>query len=182
MAIAAPSSMGEATDGHGKEVAVGYNQSAWFGFAAALGAISGSLTGLLFVAVSIKSAALSASQNLQARAAQSLMLFLTSVLIALMVAAPQHRIALGIELVALAVASACLMVVLARRAGHVAEPSAMRYLERFSPNAVTPVLVGIGGITMLAKVGGGLYWLLPAALASLLGGVVSAWLFLVKVS
>jgi hypothetical protein len=28
---------------------------------------------------------------------------------------------------------------------------------------------------------GGLYWLIPAVVASLLGGVVSAWLFLTKV-
>jgi hypothetical protein len=30
--------------------------------------------------------------------------------------------------------------------------------------------------------GGGLYWLIPAAVASLLGGVVNAWLFLVRVT
>jgi hypothetical protein len=29
---------------------------------------------------------------------------------------------------------------------------------------------------------GGLYWLIPAAVASLLDGVVNAWLFLVKVT
>jgi hypothetical protein len=32
----------------------------------------------------------------------------------------------------------------------------------------------------LLKAGGGLYWLVPAAVASLLGGGVNAWLFLVK--
>jgi hypothetical protein len=35
--------------------------------------------------------------------------------------------------------------------------------------------------TFLLKAGGGLYWLIPATVASLLGGVVNAWLFLVKV-
>jgi hypothetical protein len=34
----------------------------------------------------------------------------------------------------------------------------------------------------LVQAGGGLYWLIPAATASLLGGVVNAWLFLVKVT
>jgi hypothetical protein len=29
---------------------------------------------------------------------------------------------------------------------------------------------------------GGLYWLIPAAVASLVGGVINAWLFLVKVT
>jgi hypothetical protein len=44
------------------------------------------------------------------------------------------------------------------------------------------VLVGVAGVTFLLKGGGGLYWLIPAAVASLLGGVVNAWLFLVRVT
>ena len=57
-----------------------------------------------------------------------------------------------------------------------------RFVERFSPNTITAVLVAVAGLTFLLKAGGGLYWLIPAAVASLLGGVVSAWLFLVKVT
>ena len=57
-----------------------------------------------------------------------------------------------------------------------------RFVERFSPNTITAVLVAVAGFTLLLKAGGGLYWLIPAAVASLLGGVVSAWLFLVKVT
>jgi hypothetical protein len=44
------------------------------------------------------------------------------------------------------------------------------------------VLVGVAGVTFLLKAGGGRYRLIPAAVASLLGGVVNAWLFLVKVA
>ncbi len=44
------------------------------------------------------------------------------------------------------------------------------------------MLVGVAGLTFLLKAGGGLYWLIPAAVTSLLGGVVNAWLFLVKVA
>jgi len=42
------------------------------------------------------------------------------------------------------------------------------------------VLVGVAWLTFLVKAGGGLYWLIPAAVTSLLGGVVNAWLFLVR--
>jgi hypothetical protein len=56
-----------------------------------------------------------------------------------------------------------------------------RYVERASPNMVTAVLVGIAGLTFLLKAGGGLYWLIPAVVASLVGGVINAWLFLIKV-
>ena len=63
---------------------------------------------------------------------------------------------------------------------HGSDRGVARYIERFSPNAITAVLVGVAGLTFLLKAVGGLYWLIPAAVASLLGGVVNAWLFLVK--
>ena len=52
----------------------------------------------------------------------------------------------------------------------------------FSPNTITAVLVGVAGLTFLVKAGSGLYWLIPAAVASLAGGVINAWLFLVRVT
>ena len=60
-------------------------------------------------------------------------------------------------------------------------------LERFDRTErvvhwVTAVLVGVAGLTYVVKAGGGLYWLIPAVVASLLGGVVNAWLFLVRVT
>ena len=68
-----------------------------------------------------------------------------------------------------------------RRAGHDAESGVARYIERASPNTVTSVLVGVAGLTFLLKAGGGLYWMIPAVLAGLVGGVINAWLFLVRV-
>ena len=46
---------------------------------------------------------------------------------------------------------------------------------------MTSVLFGLAGLTFLLKAGGGLYWMIPAVLASLAGGVINAWLFLIKV-
>lgn len=40
---------------------------------------------------------------------------------------------------------------------------------------------GIAGVTCLLAAGGGLYWLIPAAVSSLVGGVINAWLFLIRV-
>jgi hypothetical protein len=59
--------------------------------------------------------------------------------------------------------------------------NAARYVERASPNLVTAVLTGIAGLTRLLRAGGGLYWLIPAVLAGLVGGVINAWLFLPRV-
>jgi hypothetical protein len=158
-----------------------YATAMWLSFGEALAAVAGALVGLLFVAVSVKGEALATSLSLRSRAAQTLVLFMTSVLVAVVLVAPQPPAALGWELLAVAVVSGAALLVLDRRAGHGSDQRVARYIERFSPNTVTAVLVGVAGVTFLLKAGGGLYWLIPAAVASLLGGVVNAWLFLVKV-
>jgi hypothetical protein len=161
---------------------VGYTTAMWLGFGEALAAVAGALTGLLFVAVSVKSDVLAASRSLSSRAAQTLVLFMTSVLIAVLLVAPQPPAALGSELLALAAVSGTALLVLDRRAGHGSDQRVARFIERFSPNTITAVLVGVAGLTLLLQAGGGRYWLIPAAVTSLLGGVVNAWLFLVRVT
>ena len=161
---------------------MGYTTATWLGFGEALAAVAGALTGLLFVALSVKGAALSGSLSLRSRAAQTLALFMTSVLVGLLVVAPQPSAALGGELLALGAAAGLTLLVLDRRAGHGSRERVARDIERFSPNTITAVLVAIAGLTFLLKAGGGLYWLIPAAVASLVGGVVNAWLFLVRVN
>jgi hypothetical protein len=50
--------------------------------------LAGALTGLLFVAVSIKSEALARSRSLSSRAAQTLTLFLTAAIASIVLVAP----------------------------------------------------------------------------------------------
>lgn len=159
---------------------MGYTTAMWTGFGEGLASVSGALTGLLFVAVSVKSDALAASPNLASRAAQTLVLFMTSVMVAVLLIAPQPPPALGAELLAVAALSGAALRILDRRAGHDSRQVVARYIENFSPNLITAALVAAAGLTFLLKAGGGLYWLIPAVIASLLGGVINAWLFLVR--
>jgi hypothetical protein len=107
------------------------------------------------------------------------------VLIAVFLVAPQPAAALGAELLAVAAVSGTALLILDRRAGHGSDRDMARNVEKFSkfsPNTITAVLVGVAGLTFLVKAGGGLYWLIPAAVASLVGGAANAWLFLVRVT
>ena len=160
---------------------MGYLPGMWRDFGVTVAGLAGALTGLLFVAVSIKSETLAQSRSLASRAAQTLVLFMTSAISAVLVVAPQPGAALGAELLAVAAASGTVLLVFDRRAGHDAESRVARYIERASPNMVTAVLVGVAGLSFLLKAGGGLYWMIPAVLTSLVGGVINAWLFLIKV-
>jgi hypothetical protein len=104
---------------------------------------------------------LAASRSLSSRAAQTLVLFMTSVLIAVLLVAPQPAAAPGAELLAVAAVAAAGLLILDRRAGHRSDQEVVRYIARFSPNTVTAVLVGVAGLTVLVKASGGLYWLIP---------------------
>jgi hypothetical protein len=159
---------------------VGYLPAVWHDFGVTIGSLAGALTGLLFVAVSIKSETLADSRSLSSRAAQTLVLFMTSALAAVMLVAPQPVDALGAELITLAAVSGAALLVLDRRGGHDQSSRVARYIEVASPNAITSLLYGVAGLTLLLAAGGGLYWLIPAGVFSLVGGVVNAWLFLVR--
>jgi hypothetical protein len=153
----------------------------WRDFGETVGGLAGALTGLLFVAVSIKSDVLAHSQSLSSRAAQTLVLFITPAISAVVLVAPQPGAALGAELLVIAAVSGTAVLILDRRAGHDPGNKVAQYIEQASPNSLTSILIGVAGITFLVKAGGGLYWMIPAVLAGLIGGVVNAWLFLIKV-
>src|SRR6185437_5380804 len=72
-------------------------------FALVIGAAAGALVGLLFVAISIRIEVISASQEFRNRAAETLSLFMTVLLVAVLLAIPEQRHwELGAELLVLA--------------------------------------------------------------------------------
>jgi len=87
---------------------------------------------------------------------------------------------LGVELVALAVTAAAVAVLLDRRAGDVSGSAVAHVLDTTNPTWVTCVLLLASGIVLILGHRDGLYVLVPAVIAVLVGGVVNAWLILTK--
>jgi hypothetical protein len=159
---------------------------AWETFATICGTAAATLTGLLFVAVSIKIASIARSQELRNRAAQTLSLFaiVIVIFISALIAIPgQSYRALGAELVVLAVIAGTGLHVLDRRAkgGETSSQAIGPVLEAVTPTTIPSVLLLAAGIVLVAGAHAGLYVLVAPVFVALAGGVTSAWLFLTKI-
>src|SRR4051794_3555365 len=155
----------------------------WHDMGVVSGGAAAALTGLLFVAVTLRIDTIAAASDLRSRAAQTLTLFVTSLVVAIVLVIPEQAVRLaGIELIVVALASGAVLVILNHRAKQVSAPSAFgRLLEAVSPTGVSVVLIGVGGVLAALGWDTGLYFLVPGIVAALVGGVVNAWLFLLKV-
>jgi hypothetical protein len=158
--------------------------TSWSTFAEVAGTAAASLTGLLFVAVSIRIDFIARSQELRNRAAQTLSLFGTVLVIAILIAIPgQVTEALGAELTALAVVAGGGLFVLGRRAKADASTQPIRKtLELITPTTIVSILLLVSGVLLVFGVHGGLYVLIVPVLVAVTGGVASAWLFLTKIT
>jgi hypothetical protein len=160
----------------------------WGTYATVAGGAAAGLTGLLFVAVSIRIDVIAASQELRNRAAQTLTLFVTALLITIVLAIPdQSGWVLGLELVGIALITGVSQIILDRRARadrSQREGTAHRVaaiLDAVAPNLVTSVLLLVAGGMLVAGLQAGLDVLVLPVLTALVGGVVSAWLLLTKI-
>lgn len=154
----------------------------WDTFATLAGGAAATMTGLLFVAVSIRVDRIKESMGLRNRAGQTLILFGTVLVASILVAIPaQADWLLGIELIILAALTGTALYVLDRRARtEQSDQPFAQLIEAVSPNLVTLLLMLAAGITLIFGVNAGLYVLIAPVLTALIGGVTSAWLFLTR--
>ena len=109
---------------------------------------------------------------------------MSSLLVAILLVVPgQKAWELGVELLVLGSGLGGGLWWLNRRAA--AQPSAQpisRVLAIVSPDLITTVLLAAAGALLLAGIDDGVYVVIPAAVAAISGGVVSAWLFLTRIT
>jgi hypothetical protein len=120
---------------------------------------------------------------LRNRSAQTLSLLLTGLLAAVLLAVPdQPKWALGIEYLVLAVVVAGMALTLDRRAGSRSVSTVGRSLDAINPTIITCSLLVITAVILILDHEDGLYFLVAALIAVLVGGVVNASLILVRLN
>jgi hypothetical protein len=155
----------------------------WGNFAIIMGSASGALTGLLFVAVSLNRERIAGHGPLRAQAGQTLVLFMLPLLLSVLLVLPGlSATALGIWLVVLSFVAVAILVRIGggqRPVGDDLEDRLARLIDRASPNLLVLVSTLVAGCLLLAG-DDGLYWTAASSAIALIGGVVNAWLFLIR--
>jgi hypothetical protein len=156
---------------------------AWSNYLSVQAGAAATLTGLVFVAVSINLSRILAIPGLTGRAAESLLQLFGVVAISTTALIPrQPPGALGIEILGLGAALWVTQTVLQVRylkskTGHPRYWGVTRVVQTQFAN----VPFFVSGILLLNDSPAGLYWLAPGLIFSLIAGVASAWVLLVEI-
>jgi hypothetical protein len=146
----------------------------------ASGGASAALAGLVFVAVSINIERILQFAGLPERALQTVLLLLSVVLVSIIGLIPgQGNTALGAELLGEGLLYGVVIALLAKRSlRHVSESRAW-ILRAMLALGTLPLIVG--GASLIAEAGGGLYWTVGGILGAIAGAVANAWVLLVEI-
>ncbi len=155
----------------------------WQTFFSVQAGAAATLTGLVFVAVSINLSRIMEVQGLPGRAAESLLQLMQVFFVAGAALIPsQSFAALAEEILAISVVSWVIQTIAqiryARsRGGH----PRLWLLSRTVMSQVSTVPFWVAGILLALRNPGGLYWLVPGIAFSFVAGVTSAWVLLVEI-
>jgi hypothetical protein len=160
-----------------------YAAEHWTDFGVGVAGASAALAGLVFVAVSINLSKILEYRNLPGRAALTLYLFVTPLVVGILLLVPgQSGAALGGELLAAGLVFGGSEMLINQRAGRSDKETRLTWaLVRLFPIIVSSGCLILAGATLLAQAGGGLYWLVPNVLAAFVFGLINAWVLLVEI-
>jgi hypothetical protein len=158
-----------------------YDPSEWTDLFVASAGASAALAGLVFVAVSINIERILRYEGLPERALETVLLLLSVLVVSILGLVPgQSRVALGAELLVEGMLITGAVAALVMRS---VPPGARRrwLVTRIGVSALGTVPLLVGGASVLAGAGGGLYWTAAGILGGIFGGVGNAWVLLVEI-
>jgi hypothetical protein len=158
-----------------------YDVAPWQGLFTATAGACAALAGLVFVAVSINIKAILALKGVPERGLHTVLLLLAAVVVSVFGLVPQGIGVFGVELIVVGVV---LLGWLGRTLGAVMEGTAGQ--PAWVASRVIVVIPGsvpyvVGGVSLLAGAGGGLFWVLTGVIGGIVGGVINAWVLLVEI-
>ena len=155
----------------------------WSNYLAAQAGVSATLTGLVFVAMSINLSSVISVPGLIGRAAESIMqLFGVLILSTCALIPRQPGAVLGTEILIVAAALWFCQTLLQVRYVKIRKGHPRSWLiSRILQTQIANVPFFIAGVLLLRGTSAGLYWLAPGFAFSLVSGVVGAWVLLVEI-
>jgi modulator of FtsH protease len=158
-----------------------YSPLTWHDFFLGTIGAAAALTGLLFVAISINLEQILKYPQLPGRAAGTLGILVSALLVSGFALAPgQSARALGLEIAAVGIVVAAQALVVVR--GKSIQGDRKSWAIEHVATLLLPSLAFIvGGVSLLAGAGGGLYWVLGGVLLVFTSASVNAWVLLVEI-
>jgi len=164
------------------DAATAYDAEQWSDLFVAAAGASAALAGLLFVAVSLNLQRILRLPGLPERALLTLMLLLSVTVVSLLGLIPgQSHTALGVELLVQGLAWLAAAIPLMARSLPARDDPRSWLIGRVGLVLAALIPFVVGGATMLAEAGGGLYWTVAGMLLALIAGVTTAWVLLVEI-
>jgi modulator of FtsH protease len=160
-----------------------YSPDRWTAAFTAVASSAAALTGLLFVALSINLDRVIKGPGLVARAVEVLLLLVAVLVIATLLLMPGQGVAsVSIEILVAAILTSGLLASIHIRAPRRAlGVTTTNFVLRVVGDHMGPLFLIIGGISLLIGNGGGLYWVVPALIATMIAAIIGAWVMLVEI-
>jgi modulator of FtsH protease len=153
-----------------------YNPEAWHELYVMLGGSLAALAGLLFVAISIQIGVIREAAHWRTRAFGNTFTLIGLLIEAALVLAPQGRIALGVELAILNLF--LLFFVPVRAYANLSKLDEGMPRIRLLAGLGLWLLGALGGVSLIAEAGGGMYLVTAASLGLVWIVVLNAWSFI----
>ncbi len=158
-----------------------YSALAWHEFFVGTIGAAAALTGLLFVAISINLEQILKYPQLPGRAAATLGILVSALVVSGFGLAPgQSKSALGLAIAAVAAVAAAQAVGVSLGKQSPGGPSSWQ-IEHLATLLLPSIASIVGGVSLVAGAGGGLYWVMAAILLTFVSASINAWVLLVEI-